>query len=201
MSKTEPIGHGRPADGAAPVEPQAAALEGAGSHAVLPSGEGLPLELRILQLFERPEVLLLGPSGLSLGRAPENQIRLSEPEVSRHHARVELVHQRGLAPMVLLSDLGSTNGTFVNGVQILPRNGPATLRGYLNGQPVDMRYDSAAAGGPWTAQLAMVPGANTLSVYADHPSGLFSTNCNSTSLTGTCNRASNSLATRPAGAS
>ena len=65
MSKTEPIGHGRPADGAAPVEPQAAALEGAGSHAVLPSGEGLPLELRILQLFERPEVLLLGPTDIS----------------------------------------------------------------------------------------------------------------------------------------
>ena len=31
------------------------------------------------------EVLPLGQVGLSLGRAPENQLRLQEPEVSRHH--------------------------------------------------------------------------------------------------------------------
>jgi diguanylate cyclase (GGDEF)-like protein len=74
------------------------------------------------------EVLLLGPEGLSLGRASENQVRLPEPEISRHHARLELVSQKGLAPMVLLSDLGSTNGTFVNGRVVLSRQGPAALR-------------------------------------------------------------------------
>ena len=71
------------------------------------------------------EVLPLGPAGLSLGRAPENQIRLPEPEVSRHHARLEVVPQKGLAPIVLLSDLGSTNGTYVNGA---PGSIPATAR-------------------------------------------------------------------------
>jgi diguanylate cyclase (GGDEF)-like protein len=74
------------------------------------------------------EVLPLGPAGLSLGRAPENQIRLPEPEVSRHHARLEVVPQKGLAPIVLLSDLGSTNGTYVNGAQVHPRHGPVSLR-------------------------------------------------------------------------
>jgi diguanylate cyclase (GGDEF)-like protein len=74
------------------------------------------------------EVLPLGQVGLSLGRAPENQIRLQEPEVSRHHARLEIVPQKGLAAIVLLSDLGSTNGTYVNGCQIHPRNGPVSLR-------------------------------------------------------------------------
>ncbi len=81
------------------------------------------------------ELLLLGPTGLSLGRAPDNLVRLQEPEVSRYHARLELVSQRGAPSLVLLSDLGSTNGTFVNGCQILPGNGPASLR---NGDVIRM---------------------------------------------------------------
>ena len=91
---------------------------------------GKPGEWALIRYVGNPigEVLGLGPGGLSLGRAPENQIRLLEPEVSRHHARLELVHQRGVPAIVLLSDLGSTNGTFVNGCQIHPRNGPVTLR-------------------------------------------------------------------------
>jgi diguanylate cyclase (GGDEF)-like protein len=74
------------------------------------------------------ELLTLGPSGLSLGRAPDNLVRLHEPEVSRYHARIELVSQKGVPSMVLLSDLNSTNGTFVNGVQVQPGNGPTSLR-------------------------------------------------------------------------
>jgi diguanylate cyclase (GGDEF)-like protein len=73
------------------------------------------------------EVLPLGPGGLSMGRASENLVRLAEPEISRHHARLELVPQDGLPPMVLLSDLGSTNGTFVNGMLVQPRLGPVVL--------------------------------------------------------------------------
>ena len=89
-----------------------------------------PGEWALIRYVGNPigEVLALGPGGLSLGRAPENQIRLPEPEVSRHHARLELVSQAGHAPIVLLSDLGSTNGTYVNGCQIFPKNGPVTLR-------------------------------------------------------------------------
>ncbi|HMJ90787.1 MAG TPA: hypothetical protein VK530_13285, partial [Candidatus Acidoferrum sp.] len=55
-------------------------------------------------------------------------------------------------------------------------NGAATLRGYVNGQPIDLRYDSRAAG-PWYANLPLASGStNTLTVYADHPSGGFTTN-------------------------
>jgi pSer/pThr/pTyr-binding forkhead associated (FHA) protein len=48
-----------------------------------------------------------------LGRAVDCDIVLSVPEVSRHHA---LIVRR--AGQVLLSDLGSANGSAVNGVLV-----------------------------------------------------------------------------------
>jgi len=109
------------------VESDPPTLNGLGVGEADPTQPG---EWALIRYVGNPigEVLSLGPAGLSLGRAPENQIRLSEPEVSRHHARLELASQKGQPPIVLLSDLGSTNGTFVNGCRIHPRNGPVTLR-------------------------------------------------------------------------
>jgi pSer/pThr/pTyr-binding forkhead associated (FHA) protein len=48
------------------------------------------------------------------GRHPDNQIVLSEPSVSRWHAQIEI---RGFE--YWLNDLGSSNGTFLNGKRIL----------------------------------------------------------------------------------
>lgn len=66
---------------------------------------------------------LVGPAGLVLvleegistvGRDPEVALRIAdEPTVSRRHAEIERVGDR-----VVLRDLGSTNGTFVNGVRV-----------------------------------------------------------------------------------
>ena len=50
------------------------------------------------------------PEGLTIGRSGENEIQLADPLASRHHARVE--PRQGA---YLLLDLGSANGTFVNG--------------------------------------------------------------------------------------
>jgi pSer/pThr/pTyr-binding forkhead associated (FHA) protein len=47
----------------------------------------------------------------SIGRAPSNQIVLSDEKVSRRHA---IVHAQG-ANEFWLVDLGSSNGTYVNG--------------------------------------------------------------------------------------
>jgi YD repeat-containing protein len=59
-------------------------------------------------------------------------------------------------------------------------NGAATLRGYLNGQPLNLNHDPHSASA-WLADVALSAGTtNTLAVYADHPSGLFTTNRNST---------------------
>ncbi|MBI3965883.1 MAG: FHA domain-containing protein, partial [Chloroflexi bacterium] len=62
----------------------------------------------------------LGAEPASIGRRADNMIVLSDREVSRHHARVEI---RG--GVVVLTDVGSTNGTFVNGLRI---EGPQVLR-------------------------------------------------------------------------
>jgi pSer/pThr/pTyr-binding forkhead associated (FHA) protein len=57
---------------------------------------------------------------LTLGRDPGNTIHINDAEVSRRHARFSL--QGG---KYVLEDLGSTNGTFVNGQRL---GGPHVLR-------------------------------------------------------------------------
>ena len=48
---------------------------------------------------------------VTIGRAPDNAIVLDEPSVSSHHAELRLTGET-----CILKDLGSTNGTRVNGV-------------------------------------------------------------------------------------
>jgi hypothetical protein len=50
---------------------------------------------------------------LTIGRAGSNDIRLDDPSVSKLHAQVEIVGNDHI-----LLDLGSANGTFVNGERI-----------------------------------------------------------------------------------
>ena len=49
-------------------------------------------------------------AGITIGRLPDNAVMIDNPAVSGHHARVFHEGNR-----VILEDLGSTNGTFVNG--------------------------------------------------------------------------------------
>jgi transcriptional regulator with GAF, ATPase, and Fis domain len=53
------------------------------------------------------------PSRVLVGQSPACELKLSDPEVSRRHLALELVDQR-----LRVTDLGSKNGTFINGVCI-----------------------------------------------------------------------------------
>jgi Tol biopolymer transport system component/Flp pilus assembly protein TadD len=52
-------------------------------------------------------------AGLSIGRAEESDLQLMDPKASRHHARVR---REGVT--YVLTDLGSANGTRVDGVRV-----------------------------------------------------------------------------------
>jgi hypothetical protein len=67
---------------------------------LLPAAPGVPG----LTLFAGPR---------TIGRAEDNDLVLRDPEASRHHARLE---PEGLGWRVV--DLGSTNGTWVNGARV-----------------------------------------------------------------------------------
>ena len=69
---------------------------------------------------------IAGPA-IRIGRAPDNDLVLRDPATSGHHARVE---RRGNQFFVV--DLGSTNGTLVNGEVVMERelkNGDAITIG------------------------------------------------------------------------
>ena len=57
--------------------------------------------------------LEINSQGIRIGRDPNNELHLDDPEVSRHHARV-ILHNGA----VWVQDAGSRNGIFVNGNRV-----------------------------------------------------------------------------------
>ena len=69
--------------------------------------------LRVLSGPQAGQVFTLNEGSNIIGRAPGCDIKITSPNVSKQHLRVDVFGSK-----VVLIDLGSSNGTFVNGVQI-----------------------------------------------------------------------------------
>src|SRR5947209_12197962 len=65
---------------------------------------------------------ILGSGGVTIGRSSDNQIVLNDPQVSSRHAEVSPQGES-----YVISDLGSTNGTFINQQRLTP-NVPYVLK-------------------------------------------------------------------------
>jgi pSer/pThr/pTyr-binding forkhead associated (FHA) protein len=78
-------------------------------------GEPVGIKLRYRQCL-----ITLRAGKLYLGRSPECELAISDPAVSRRHARLWVS-----AAQIVIEDLGSQNGVYVNGTRI---QGPCELR-------------------------------------------------------------------------
>jgi uncharacterized protein YraI len=86
--------------------------------ATLPgSGRQQPVRLRVQLGPTIGHVYTMVGNRLTLGRSQENDVVLDDPQVSRHHAQVT---RQG--DQIIVEDLGSTNGTLVNGRRITGRH-------------------------------------------------------------------------------
>ena len=105
----------------------------------------------LLPLRPPPEPAPAAPPSktLRIGRSPDNDIVVLDSDVSRHHAEL-----RGTAGAYRIVDLGSRNGTFVNGQRVtdvalsegdVVRIGPTSFR--LAGQELQ-KVPESGAGAP-----------------------------------------------------
>lgn len=69
--------------------------------------------IRILSGSQAGEIISLKSGSNIIGRAPHCDVKIVSSQVSKEHAKIDVLDGK-----VVVSDLGSRNGTFVNGIQV-----------------------------------------------------------------------------------
>ena len=113
----EPIPNGAPADDEPAAAETAAASTsdasvGGPAHTavfVVPDADGPRASIREVRPDQSSRTIVFDGRPLTIGRAADNRVVLRDGRASRHHARID--SRRG---SLILTDLGSTNGSFVN---------------------------------------------------------------------------------------
>jgi two-component system, NtrC family, response regulator HydG len=97
------------------------------------------------------------PSRVLVGQSPACELRLTDRQVSRRHAALELAGRR-----LRLTDLGSTNGTFVDGVSVLDGHlrGGEVVRLGATALRVEMNEQSAPPVLPAISRFGRVVGSS-----------------------------------------
>jgi len=103
--------------------PSIPALPSLGGTPSAPAPAAAPMLKATLAMADGSRIALR-PGVISVGRSAESTIPLNDTNVSRRHAELRLRGEGADAVWVLV-DLGSTNGTLINGVKV---NGEQVLR-------------------------------------------------------------------------
>ena len=108
------------------------------------------------------QVFAIDRDVLTLGREPTNPIVVNDPQVSRQHARI--ARQGGA---IVIEDLGSTNGTFINGMRL---TGPRALTpGDVIGLGEAVTLTFYGTGAASTEDMAAVPSVPPAAAYGPPP--------------------------------
>jgi hypothetical protein len=96
--------------------PSAASIRGDGDRRQLVRPSAPPPTRAVLRVTERggrERAIVIDGAPLTLGRAPDNGLVITDGRVSRHHGRFRARHGT-----LVYTDLGSTNGPRVNGIRV-----------------------------------------------------------------------------------
>ena len=104
------VGTGAEGEAASEPPPPPAATFGEGTAVfVVPGADGPRAILRETRPDGMTRTIVFDGRPLTIGRAPDNGLVVRDGRASRHHARID-----GRRGTLILTDLGSTNGSFVN---------------------------------------------------------------------------------------
>jgi len=96
-----------------PVEPPIEAIVPPAAQAASSDDNEEVHALRVSDGLDSDEVFVIGPTGLKVGRTPPADAVIAHPSVSRQHCMIGLANDE-----LLVTDLSSTNGTFIDDERI-----------------------------------------------------------------------------------